>query len=52
MAAGRLFEELEYQRKDFISTGKIRAANYFFVFCCIFILLSRESDQCAIQARL
>ena len=25
---------------------------FFFVFCCIFILLSRESDQCAIRARL
>ena len=24
----------------------------FFVFCCIFILLSRESDQCAMRARL
>ena len=23
-----------------------------FVFCCIFILLLRESDQCAIRARL
>ena len=23
-----------------------------FVFCCVFILLSRESDQCAVRARL
>ena len=25
---------------------------FFLNFCCIFILLSRESDQCAIRARL
>ena len=23
-----------------------------FVFCCVFILLSQESDQCAVRARL
>ena len=25
---------------------------YFFLFSCIFILLSRESDQCAVRVRL
>ena len=30
----------------------VAAALYLFLFSCILILLSRESDQCAIRARL
>ena len=30
----------------------LRLIVFFLVFSCIFILLSRESDQCAVRARL
>ena len=42
----RTWLEIEY-RLDIL-----RATDLFFLFSCIFILLSRESDQCAIRARL
>ena len=32
--------------------AKRKNYTYFYIFCCLFILLSRKSDQCAIRARL
>ena len=39
-------------RKLSFNQFKIYLFFFFYLFSCIFILLSRESDQCAIRARL